>query len=75
MIFVRTLVQEKIGLNIDQPQALRETTSTGNVTRSAFNQFISGFFIIGCCGFQRTALKIAHTSRCHSVTNSILIGG
>ena len=37
MIFVRTLVQEKTGLKVDQPDASGGTTSTGSVARRAFS--------------------------------------
>ena len=37
MVFVRTLVQEKTGLKIDQPDPRGGTTSTGSVARRAFS--------------------------------------
>ena len=37
MNFVRTLVQEKTGLKIDQPDPRGGTTSTGSVARRAFS--------------------------------------
>ena len=42
MTFVRTLVQEKTGLRIDQPDPRGGTTSTGSVARRAFSDE-SGF--------------------------------
>ena len=38
MIFVITLVQEKTGLRIDQPDPRGGTTSTGSVARRAFSE-------------------------------------
>ena len=38
MVFVKTLVQEKTGLKIDQPDPKGGTTSTGGVARRAFPQ-------------------------------------
>ena len=46
MIFIRTLVQEKSGLKVDQPDASGGTTSIGSVARIAFSnecQFVE------CC--------------------------
>ena len=37
MVFVRTLVQEKTGLKIDQPDPKGGTTSTGGVASRAFS--------------------------------------
>ena len=37
MHFVRTLVEEKTGLRIDQPDSRGGTSSTGNVARHAFS--------------------------------------
>ena len=37
MIFVRTLLEEKTGLRIDQPDPRGGTSSTGNVARRAFS--------------------------------------
>ena len=43
MIFVRTLVQEKIGFRIDQPDPRGGTTSTGSVARGELSDE-SGFY-------------------------------
>ena len=37
MMFVRTLVEEKTGLRIDQPDTRGGTTSTGSIARRAFS--------------------------------------
>ena len=49
MIFVRTFVQEKTGLKVDQPDAAGVTTSAGSVARKAFSnesQFIECFLSV-----------------------------
>ena len=48
MIFVRTLVQEKTGLRIDEPDPHGGTTSTGSVARRAFSDE-SGFMECFVC--------------------------
>ena len=37
MKFLQTLIQEKTGLKVDQPDSSGGTTSTGNVARKAFS--------------------------------------
>ena len=69
MIFVRTLVQEKTGLKVDQPDASGGTTSTGSVARRAFSN--ESQYIECCLSVVEESCK-APLSKLHTQLSAIL---
>ena len=63
MVFVRTLVQEKTGLKIDQPDPKGGTTSTGGVPRRTFSSESKFIDCVSSCvaiGYKETLSQL-HT--------------
>ena len=69
MVFVRTLVQEKTGLKIDQPDPKGGTTSTGGVARRAFSSESKFIDCVSSC----VAIEYRETlSQLHTRLSAIL---